>query len=335
MYGDSGETTLYLVDDTNDDVIQTAKDTSGLTTTNLRFEDLTIRGNRVNNSDAGKGKTGKIAGIRLINVEDAVVKNCHAEDFYGHGFEVKRSKNVTITDCTSSGNGDDGFSVSDVHFDEASTEHVTVADCTATNNDDSGFEVDDGPQHVAFERCVAEGNHDGFCIHTHRSIYAPASPKHVLVERCIARNNTQHGFMPGNHTSGSPEDYVFRHIRAVGNGKAGFTTHPDGSSPSTTPIDGLTVEEFHVEGASSSRPIFSLQYADTLRNVTLRSGTITGTGSIGLSVQGTSFESVTLDNVHVHGADIRNPADTGDVQIHACEPESVSCRRLSSINADG
>lgn len=327
LRGVPGETTLHLADGTNDDVIQTAADATGPTTRNLRVEGFVVEGNRAANSDAEPGTAGKVAGIRIIDAENVVVQHCHATDCYGHGVEVKRSVGVTVRDCTAAGNGDDGFSVSDVHFDAAGTEHVTVADCAATGNADSGFEVDDGPRHVAVRGCVAERNTDGFCVHTHVARYAPAAPEHVLVEGCVARQNADHGFVAGNHSSGRPAHYTFRDVRAVGNGKAGFALHPAGASPSSVPLADVRVEGFYVEGSDASRPVVSCRYADTVRDLTIRDGTVTGVGASGLSFQGTALDAVTVENVHVdggavagHGVDLRTgSADVSDVRIRGCE----------------
>lgn len=327
LVGDPGATTLYLADGTNDDVVQTATDRHELTTENISIVGFVIEGNAANNTDSPSGKTGKNVGVRLIDVDGAHVSNCSVTNFYGHGIEVKVSRNVVVEGCTATVNGDDGVSVSDIHFESAYTENVVVRDCVAEANADSGFEVDDGPKYVTVENCRARNNRDGFVVHTHGTHAAPAAPQHVIFRNCTALNNDAQGFRCGDHDSDDPRRYRFESVTAVGNEDSAFALEPAGNAVSDADVRHVTVDGFHFEGANESATVVDLTHPAGTEHITVKNGIVTGTGRNGLNVGGRDHSGVAIENIRVDGENISRDgirietgrSDITDVAITGCE----------------
>lgn len=124
----------------------------------------------------------------------------------GYGLEYKAAKRCSGKHIWTTGNADDGVSVSDSLIGSASiTRDVTVSKSFAWDNGSSnadaapsGFEVDDGPKRVRYEDCFATGTNagsslsgGGFDVGTHSG---EVDPEDIEFVNCVSYNTHKRGF---------------------------------------------------------------------------------------------------------------------------------------------
>jgi len=136
---------------------------------------VTIRDNTAN-GNAGEGilvglmyTEGQEAGLASVTTPDQVViDKCTANNNDWEGIIVRAAEgDVTITDCTTNGNGD-GVVVGGLLFGEGAEAtvsidvgDVTIENCTAIGNDEAGFDVWGTGGTLSIQSCIARDNDAG------------------------------------------------------------------------------------------------------------------------------------------------------------------------------
>lgn len=164
LYGDGmGATILKVRDQVGVDVIgvvrtQIARSTVALT--NVRVSDLTLDGNRANQSSGLQ--FGFFAGVKADvrpPDEDIVCWRVEAHSFQGYGFDPHELTNrLFMIECVSHDNVRDGFAVDGII-------NGVVRGCIAFNNIRHGFNVITSSRNIILDQNIAyENNSNGFTI---------------------------------------------------------------------------------------------------------------------------------------------------------------------------
>jgi len=156
---------------------------------NVTIKNLQLDGQRTSTAVSGGGL------LDLLRCSNATIAKVYAHSARTHGIEVTKSVSVTIEDCLTIDNGDDGISLDDGPYAPGGSNgasvsrDITIIGCESRDNvqdSSAGFEINDGVKRVTFIECVATGNNRGFDIHTHLDNVAPANISYIS---CKATEN--------------------------------------------------------------------------------------------------------------------------------------------------
>lgn len=300
-----GDPLLYLSDNTDDDVIQVRTGEADTPADDLTIKGFRINGNRANNgkaSDANSdGGTRFAGGVYVKRSNRITIRNVDVVDMHGYAVSINGSTHALVESCSADNCADDGFTTTDIDYSEPLSQDVTFRNCQSTNNDDSGFEVDDGPVDVLFDDCYGEGSQDQYSVHTHGSTRAPDAPKHVTFKDCVAVGGDR-GYLLGSNLSGSPEDYSIIGCRATGQAVEAIST--DEGTQSSVALDGVTIQNVHVEYSGTTEAI-DLKQGTGLSHVEISDSTIvlSGSASNAIVANDVDLQNATLENVEIDATD--------------------------------
>ncbi len=164
LFGDGmGATTLKVRDEVGVDIIGVIRTQIGRSDeplTNVRVSDITLDGNRANQSSGLQ--FGFFAGVKSDvrpPDEDIVCWRVEAHSFRGYGFDPHElTDRLFLIECVSHNNVRDGFAVDGII-------NGVVRGCIAFNNVRHGFNVITSSRNVILDQNIAyENNSNGFTI---------------------------------------------------------------------------------------------------------------------------------------------------------------------------
>jgi parallel beta-helix repeat protein len=185
-----GVTFLKLMNgqDVNFDVVGIVRTPSGVVTNNFTLADLTIDGNKANNSFvAAGGVTRRVIGFycgvspnNVLTDTDIVCRNVEIQNCSAYGFDPhERTTRLILDHCVAHDNTLDGFTIDGCYGGEATG-------CISYNNGRHGFNVITGSADMTFTGCHAYGNGSSGAV-------TQNSSKRIVFTGGAFRNNTQHG----------------------------------------------------------------------------------------------------------------------------------------------
>ncbi len=172
---------------------------------NITFEDLTVDGNKTENSYLDGCRGG---AIYLYNVRNITVKNCVARNYNGDGISLQISDNVHVLNSESYGQTGYG-----VHPGTGSANSV-VEHCRMHNNGDIGLYLCWRVRHGQFRDNVIEDNgHYGISI-------GHKDTDNEFTNNTIARNGVSGVFFREETAENSGNRNTFRNNKVLDNGSA-------------------------------------------------------------------------------------------------------------------
>lgn len=185
LYGDGmGVTTLKVRNEVGVDIIgliRTHLDRSDVALTNVRISDLSLDGNRDNQSSGLQFGflSGAKSDVRPPD-EDIVCWRVESHHFQGYGFDPHELTNrLFMVECVSHNNVRDGFAVDGIS-------NGVVRGCISYNNDRHGFNVITSSKNVILDQNIAyENNSNGFTIQNGSS--------DIQITASMAHNNKGEG----------------------------------------------------------------------------------------------------------------------------------------------
>ncbi|MET0180441.1 MAG: glycosyl hydrolase family 28-related protein [Novosphingobium sp.] len=130
-----GATVLKLVDDVGQQINGFVRTPYGQVTTDVTLRDLTLDGNRENNTTKANAFLCGVAPGDARACEDVTISNVEVRNFSGYGFDPhERTIRLTIEDSVAHHNGLDGF-VADFQIDSVFRNNIAYA------NDRHGFNI--------------------------------------------------------------------------------------------------------------------------------------------------------------------------------------------------
>lgn len=162
VYGDGiGATVLKLADGVNEDVIGLLR-TSGFTyhpdVYNVRISDLTLDGNRANQTEGEQ--FGFFCGAKSPQRHYQITCwRVEIKNFRGYGFDPHEwTERLYLIECISHDNGRDGITLDGIV-------DGMLRSCITFNNDRHGYNIITGSHNVVVEQCIAHNNgENGFTI---------------------------------------------------------------------------------------------------------------------------------------------------------------------------
>ncbi len=176
---------------------------------NVAFEDLTVDGNKAENSYLDGCRGG---AIYLYNVRNVTVKNCVARNYNGDGISFQISGNVHVLNSESYGQTGYG-----VHPGTGSANSV-VEHCHLHNNGDIGLFLCWRVRHGQFRDNVIEDNgHYGISI-------GHKDTDNEFIDNRIARNGVSGVYFREENALNGGHRNTFRNNKVLdnGNAKAGY-----------------------------------------------------------------------------------------------------------------
>ena len=196
---------------------------SGYHCEDVRVQDLTIEGNKAENTYIDGCRGG---GIFLYRCPGAVIERCIVRNYNGDGISFQQSNDVTVTDCLSENNGGLGL------HPGSGSQRPIVRGCTARGNKDDGLYLCWRVKYGLFEDNVLEGNgrfgisighkdtdnllrknqvrgNQQAGVHFRNESEGMAGSRNRLEENLIENNGVSHD-APGIQVRGETRDLVFK-----------------------------------------------------------------------------------------------------------------------------
>ena len=291
-----GQSTVKLQDGWHGDITGIFRDPFGVGSHDIYVHDLTIDGNRDNTSGKIDGwfngaKPGSPTEDYNITLDHVEVKDCDAYGFDPH--EITR--NLTITNCISHGNGLDGFAL-DYQLDSL------IQDNVAYDNDRHGYNIVTSSQNmqmidnVAYDNgangiMVQRGSED---IPVPSDIYITGGSYYGNALDGIQVNKADHVVINGTTLYNNGQ----RGVRIMGSQRSvveNSTIH-DNSQSKDGGYQEISVESYNDTGGASGRWYYS-KYTQLLNNTIYDSGGFKSNYGIRETNDGTDYTIISGNTI--------------------------------------
>lgn len=218
---------------------------------NVTFEDLTVDGNKSENTYLDGCRGG---AIYMYNVRNVTVKNCVARNYNGDGISLQISDNVHVVNCESFGQTGYG-----VHPGTGSA-NTEVEHCRLHNNGDIGLFLCWRVRHGRFHDNVIEDNgHYGISI-------GHKDTDNEFANNTIARNGVTGVYFREETPLNSGHRNTFRNNKVVDNGgaKAGYGFYI-AANVNDTVITGNQISDTRGANATQRYAVYKAKGAGSVR----------------------------------------------------------------------
>lgn len=305
---------LFLADGADDDIIRPAYDASGTRTFDVRIEGFRFHGNKANQTvSSGRDMDGDgtdeikgLCGIQAVNCENWDIKNCTFQNHTRHGFSVKLSEHVSVSDCWSTNNDDDGFTASNQFFNSQALSDIVFDRVYGFNNFDQGIEIEDGATEVTVRDSWFENNREGGTIKSHSAQTTDQDEQpceNISFENCVFVSNDAKDL----RVYGTPQDVdlgisIDGCKIIVDGANAGLTVGIGNESAGTT-VRGVTVSDttIVVKNAANLNEVIDMDLPMARRDIDIDATIeIEDDASSAVGVRLEEGQNISL-NLQIHG----------------------------------
>lgn len=349
---------LYLSDDASDDIIRTASDDSGQTTTNVHIEGLRINGNKSNHSTWKKGNSNfgtdpsggtrtikGLAGIRAVDVQGWVISDCEIHSCARFGICIKLSHDVVVRDVETYDCDDDGLTTTNQFFQSTDLSNILFENVYSHDNKDQGLEIEDGSQDVTIRDSKIESNSNtGITLKSHNASEPEGNDEKpcndITIDNCRIEGNTNSGLLIRGAPTDITKDLTISDCHFEGNSGGAVEFGGDGQKT----IKDVSFDNTHVHldgGANAVHLGTNTPIENVDIDLTVRIGDASAVTNVidlrkaridGVSISLKSTDSGPTRGIYIRSEDdaVKNVIIRDDTIIKNCDESAIWIQKMSN-----